>query len=193
MMQLNLDLDQKYGIMLSGGLDSAILLYTILKNNASISIQPFTIPKVDGSIEFVNPLIQYFNETFYTDIPKTIQVGDPSVHHRLQSKTAVTDIFRNHKIDLLFIALNQNPPELTNIPGAPNRSTKSDNPKILMPFVNMHKDEILQIMYDFDQAYLAEITHSCTEQQIGRCSCCWQCTERAWAFSKLGKIDPGSR
>lgn len=192
-MRIDLDRDKKFGIMLSGGIDSAILLYTILKSDSSISIQPFTIPKIDGSIAFVNPLITYFNKIFNISIPETIEVGDPSVHHRLQSRTAVKDVFENYNIDLLFIALNQNPPDLINEPGAPNRSKGPDNPKILMPFSDMHKDQILQIMYDYNQEYLAEITHSCTEQKIGRCNICWQCKERQWAFSKLGKEDLGSR
>jgi 7-cyano-7-deazaguanine synthase in queuosine biosynthesis len=56
----------------------------------------------------------------------------------------------------------------------------------------MLKDEIIQIMFDEQQEELMNITHSCTEQKNGRCGKCWQCTERAWAFDKLGKTDTGT-
>jgi 7-cyano-7-deazaguanine synthase in queuosine biosynthesis len=60
-----------------------------------------------------------------------------------------------------------------------------------MPFVKMYKDEILKIVFDNDQEELLKITHSCTEQKTGRCSQCFQCNERAWAFRQLDKTDPG--
>ena len=192
-MKIDIDLNLKYGILLSGGLDSAVLLYLIIRDYPVIDIQPFTIPKYDGAILYADPVIDHFNKKFDLKIPKTISVGDPNVYHRLQSKTAVKEIFEKYAVDKLFIAINQNPPELADLPGAPQRDRKSDNPKILFPFVNLYKDDILRIMIDEDQLDLADITHSCTEQQIGRCDRCWQCTERAWAFSKLGKVDTGTR
>jgi hypothetical protein len=189
----NLSLEKNYGIMLSGGLDSAVLLYLLISQNNQIKIQPFTIDKVDGSMMYVNSIIGHFNKKFNLSIPHTIKVGDPTLHHRLQSKSAVKDIFKNYNIDILFNAINQNPKELSNLPGAPLRDTKSDNPKIVFPFVNLLKTDILKIMFDNDQGDIAEITHSCTEQKVGRCGKCWQCTERSWAFSQIKKSDPGNR
>lgn len=188
-MKIDIDLNLKYGVLLSGGLDSAILLYIIIRDYPTIDIQPFTIPKHDGAILYANPVIDHFNKKFNLTIPKTIAVGDPNVYHRLQSKTAVKEIFETYAVDKLFIAINQNPPELADLPGAPQRDQKSDNPKILFPFVDLYKDDILKIMIDEDQLDLADITHSCTEQQVGRCNRCWQCTERAWAFNQLGLLD----
>jgi len=67
----------------------------------------------------------------------------------------------------------------------------SVHPKILMPFIEMHKDEILKILFDNDQTKLLELTHTCTERKTGRCGQCFQCNERQWAFDQLGKTDPG--
>jgi 7-cyano-7-deazaguanine synthase in queuosine biosynthesis len=92
----------------------------------------------------------------------------------------------------LFIGINQNPPELDSLPGAPDRDKKSNDPKIIFPFVDMYKDQILQLMYENDQEDLIDITHSCTEQQVGRCNRCWQCQERAWAFRRHNKQDTGT-
>jgi hypothetical protein len=191
-MLITTDKTTNYGILLSGGLDSAILLYLLINVNPQIKIQPFTIAKTDGAYLYVDPVIEHFNRKFNLSIPKTIQVGDPTVYHRQQSITAVKDIFENHPIDTLFIGINQNPPELANLNGAPKRNTKSNDPRIVFPFVDLYKHNILEFMYANNQADLIDITHSCTEQQIGRCNRCWQCKERAWAFKQLDKTDTGT-
>jgi hypothetical protein len=187
-MKLNIDLNKNYGIMLSGGLDSAVLMYLIVKHHPSVKLQPFTIDKTDGAALYANQIIDHFNKKFELSVPYTIYVGDPTLHHRLQSTSAVIDIFNNYSIDYLFNGINQNPPELDNLPGAPQRDKRSNSLKIIFPFINFLKTDIIKIMIDENQEDLIHVTHSCTEQPLGRCNQCWQCTERAWAFSKL-KID----
>ena len=187
-----IDLTKKYGILISGGLDSAVLLALLLKHYPTINIQPFTIPKHDGASLYVNNIIAHLNEKFKTNLSKTIYVGDPDAHHRQQSTTAVIEIFNKHPVDILFNALNKNPPELNDLPGAPQRTTKSDTHMIVLPFVDMLKTEILQLMYNNNLEDLIELTHSCTERQMTRCHQCWQCTERAWAFAQLNKLDKGT-
>jgi 7-cyano-7-deazaguanine synthase in queuosine biosynthesis len=181
-----------YGIMLSGGLDSAILLGLLVKQDPNIKLQSFTIDKVDGAMLYADRIVEYVNNRFNVNLPTTIVVGNPTAHHREQSRTAVEEILSNHTVDFLFNALNKNPPELDQLPGAPQRSTRAEHPKIVLPFVDMLKTDILQLMYDNDLEDLIELTHSCTERQMTRCSQCWQCTERAWAFAQLNKLDKGT-
>lgn len=188
---LDIDPNKKYGILLSGGLDSAVLLYLIIREFPRIDLQPFTIPKKDGAILYADPIISHINNKFNLKIPKTIAVGDPTVHHRKQNKSAVIDIFQKHSVDFLFIAINQNPPELTDLPGAPIRTKRVRDSRIILPFVDLIKTHIVDLMFEYSQEDLMAITHSCTEQPVGRCSQCWQCSERAWAFSSLNKIDNG--
>jgi 3'-phosphoadenosine 5'-phosphosulfate sulfotransferase (PAPS reductase)/FAD synthetase len=191
-MDIKTDTTKKYGILLSGGIDSAILLYLLIKSNPSINIQPFTIDKTDGAGLYANPIVDHLNRKFDLSIPHTIFVGDPKVHHRMQSTTAVIDIFTKHTdIDLLFVGINRNPPELADDPHAPKRDTKSTHPRIIFPFVDLYKDAVLQMVYDNDQQDLLDLTHTCTEQSHGRCNQCWQCRERIWAFKQLDRIDTG--
>lgn len=190
-MHIETDLNKTYGILLSGGLDSSILLYLLTKNNPKIKLQPFTIPKFDGAAFYADPIVEHFNKKFDLDLPKTILVGNPKVYHRAQSTTAVRTIFYKYPVDILFIGINKNPPELEGLPGAPQRDTESKHSKIVFPFVDMTKDQILKIMFDEGQTDLINITHSCTERPDSRCTKCWQCTERAWAFKQLGEIDTG--
>jgi 7-cyano-7-deazaguanine synthase in queuosine biosynthesis len=186
-----------FGIMLSGGLDSAVLLYLLLKEDNTIAIQPFSIPKHDGSHLFVPGILKHFENYFNITIPNTILVGDPEAHHSQQSTTAVKQILTEYpKIDFVYFATNQNPTHSFDYSqfspdGFPNRVQGPTHPKILMPFIKMHKDEILKILFDNDQQALLSLTHSCTERKTGRCGQCFQCNERAWAFDQLDQTDLG--
>jgi hypothetical protein len=198
---VELNQNSKYSIMLSGGLDSAILLYVILKEaqvkNIKLNLQPFSIPKHDGSHLFVKTILEYFKEKFEVTIADTILVGNPNVHHSQQSKTAVAEILQKYPgIDFIYFATNQNPiKDFDYAPypegSFPNRVKESGHPKVLMPFIHMYKDEILKILFDHGQEELLKLTHSCTEQKTGRCGRCFQCNERAWAFRQLDKLDSG--
>jgi hypothetical protein len=191
---VNLQQNAKYGIMLSGGLDSAMLLYLVLLENKNIDLQPFSIPKHDGSFRYVAGIIEYFNTQFDIKLPDTIVIGNPDVHHSQQNRVAVKELFLKYPIDYLFLGLNQNPPEPWGDPNweKPNRPSKSDNPKLLFPFIELYKTHIVDLVYEHGQDYLLNLTHTCTEQPVGRCGQCFQCNERAWAFEQLDKDDTGT-
>lgn len=192
--QIEIDIDdsKKHGMLVSGGLDSAILLYLFIKNYPTLDLKIFTIPKYDGAKIHSANVVDHFNKKFNINLPSPIIVGDPTVHHRAQSMTAVKDIFENYDIDHLHIGINKNPEELNHLPGAPKRSAESADPKIVFPFYNLLKTHIVDILYQTGQDDLIGITHSCTEVDSGRCNKCWQCTERSWAFNQLDKIDYGT-
>lgn len=190
-MQISIDTDKRYGILLSGGLDSAVLMYLLVSRYPEIDLQPFTIPKHDGSALYAGPIVDHFNNKFGLHVPLPIFVGDPDVHHTQQSTTAIIEIFRKHPVDFLYMGVNTNPLELDSLEGAPKRKLESPNPKLVYPFAYLTKEKILEIMFNEGQADLVNITHSCTEQKTGRCNKCWQCTERAWAFTQLNKEDTG--
>ncbi len=191
-MRFDLEENNKYGILLSGGLDSAVLLYLLVRSNSSINLQPFTIPKKDGSAVYAAMVVNHVNNKFNLAIPAPILVGNPDAHHTKQSTSAIVEIFHKYKVDYLYMGVNSNPPELDSVEGAPKRFLNSPNPKLVYPFAHLIKDQVLKIMFDEDQSDLANVTHSCTEQRVGRCNQCWQCKERAWAFNKLHKTDTGT-
>ena len=186
------DENKKYGLLLSGGLDSAVLLYILVKECPNINLQLFTIPKHDGSALYADPIIDHFNRKFNLHLPATNFVGDPDVHHTRQSTVAIMEIFANYDLDVLFMGVTPNPVELNELDGAPNRKLESPVSRLVYPFASMTKDIILNIMFEAGQEDLVNITHSCTEQTVGRCNKCWQCTERKWAFDKIDKIDTGT-
>jgi len=187
-----------YGIMLSGGLDSAVLLFLILEDaklkNIELSLQPFSMIKHDQSYKYVKGIIDYYNDRFQLEIPKTILVGNPELHHSEQSTFATREVFQKHpNINFLFNAVNQNPPGDWGDPSweFPNRVKQSPHPKIIMPFVDLYKTHIVDLIFQYDIEYITKLTHTCTELTAGRCMECFQCNERHWAFTELGKLDRG--
>lgn len=185
----------KYGIMLSGGLDSAVLMYLILKEfvlqGHAPNLQPFTIAKSDGASLYVGNIVQYMRQAFTIDLPDPIIVGNPTVHHSKQGISAVIEIRAKHRyIDKLFFGSNQIPPD--ELPGTAPKRLVDNTGFIIMPFWNFYKTEIINLALQNNIQELFNITHSCTEQQIGRCNQCWQCNERAWAFKELSLLDTGT-
>jgi 7-cyano-7-deazaguanine synthase in queuosine biosynthesis len=183
--------DKRYGILLSGGLDSAVLMYMILKAYPGIDITAFTINKADGAAKYSPAIVEYINQKFKRRIPRPTVINIETEQHRLMNLLAMRDILKNYNIDYVFNAINQNPPELMDLPGAPDRTTERSNQKIYFPFLNLYKTHIIDFMFQFGQEELMNLTHTCTEIPKGRCGHCWQEQERAWAFSQLAKEDTG--
>ena len=187
-----------YGILLSGGLDSAVLLYLILIEYQSKLITPkiqaFTVNDDESSINYATEIINYVNRKFKLTLPDPIIVGDPKAHHSQIVRSGFKEIISTHRyIDFTFISLNQNPPESTTFCGlAPYRFKQSPSPELLAPFTDLIKHEIIDLIYRFDALELIDLTHTCSKHSYGRCNKCWHCNEREWAFNKLGKTDTGT-
>jgi len=197
-IEIHLIENKNYGIMLSGGLDSSIMLGLILteisQSRKKVNLQPFSMIKHDHSFKYVNNILNYFREKFKIYIPDTVLVGDPDIDHREQSKYATKEVFKRYpETDFIFNGVNQNPPPPWGDPTYlfPDRVKKSPHEKILMPFVELTKVHILDLLYQFDLVDLINLTHSCTEMKDGRCNLCFQCNERKWAFEQLGVQDTG--
>ena len=193
-VEISVQPDKKYGILLSGGFDSAVLLYMILKAYPEIDLRAFTIPKEDGAMNYSPKVVDYINQKLNTNIPQPIAVGNLSLHHRVQTHAATHDMVANHGVTLIFNGINKNPPELEPEDGAPDRSLLSaiDARKIYYPFFDLYKTHIVDFMFQLGIEELMNLTHSCTEMPEGRCGKCLQCGQRAWAFSTLVQNDTGT-
>lgn len=184
----------RYGIMLSGGLDSAVLLYLMLKDCPSADIQPFYIAKHDGSHNYIPGIVSHLEETFNTRIRKPIKVGTPDVPHTVVNQTGTREaLYRYPDIRYIYLGINQNPPQPWGNPNwvFPVRPTENNHPRLVMPFMMLHKTHVVDILLQENQHELLRLTHTCTEQPKGRCGVCFQCGERAWAFEQLDAQDLG--
>lgn len=186
---------KRIGVMLSGGADSALLLYIIAKeqflHNTDHDIIPLTIARSDGAILYSPSIVDYVNKIFGMNIPRPALIGKPDLPHKDVVRLGVVAAFAKHKLDYVYLAENQVPPEQI-IGLYPVRSQRSPHKQVLLPFIDLYKTHIIDMYYILRQEELLKLSHSCTEQTVGRCGECFNCSERAWAFKKLNRTDPGS-
>ena len=57
------------------------------------------------------------------------------------------------------------------------------------PFRDLNKTHIVDLIIQFKQEKLFEMTHSCN--MPGKCNDCNGCNERSWGFKQMGYTDPG--
>lgn len=176
----------RIGIMLSGGMDSALLLYLLAKNVDNIV--PFTVPKTDGAKHYVGPIVDWVNQRLSKQIIQPKFIGNPSAYHENIINLALKLI--ENEYDILYFAGNSYPKDI--LPNGPNRFRRN-NPKHCQPFFDLYKTDILQAYVEHDIMDLLELTHTCTELEFGRCNICWQCRERIWTFEQLNIIDTGTK
>ena len=181
--------------MLSGGADSALLLYMIAKeqflHNTDHDIIPLTIARSDGAVLYSPGIVNYVNKFFGMNIPQPVQIGKPDLPHKDVVRLGVVAAFAKHKLDYVYLGETQLPPDPV-LGVYPVRSQQSPHQQVILPFVGLYKTHVIDMYYTLRQEELLKLTHSCTERTIWRCDECFNCSERAWAFNKLNRTDPGS-
>jgi tRNA(Ile)-lysidine synthase TilS/MesJ len=196
MQVFSLPENKHIGVMFSGGADSSILLFLLHQNNIienrNCKIIPYSVPRRTGTIHHTKNVVDYLKNYFKRELPDTVYVGDPDVHHSKFAMTGIRDALCKYKADLVFCGDTKNPDEpLDTTFVAPFRG-KSGIPMIHQPFLNFSKNEIMSIYFENNVEDMLKLTHSCSVEVFGRCNYCYFCKEREWAFSKLGIPDPGT-
>jgi hypothetical protein len=181
-MDISLSAEKSVGVFLSGGMDSALLLYLLAQKTTKI--QTFTVPKHDGAERYVAPIVSWVNNKLNYNLPAPMIVGNPNATHQMQVNTGLFSVY--HICDVFYFAGNSYPEDV--LPNGPRRIQRM-NPKEQQPFFHLYKTDIVKMYVSFGIMDLLPLTHTCTEQYIGRCNVCWQCRERAWAFRECGLED----
>lgn len=186
---------EKVGIFFSGGLDSLALLSLIIielkSKKSNIPCIAFTVEKptmepiyadrllklVINHFKFNIDHINYIpNQEPYTSLGRIYPFFSFSIYQQY-----------NQKI-LLYSASNNMPPEdIKKFNGGLGFIYKEQE-YIKMPFINLYKPQIIDILYKLDIDYLIPYTHSCAKIPVGRCNQCYSCEERKWGFDAL-KLD----
>ena len=192
---------KRIGVMLSGGADSAILLYLLAlerkMSNTDHELIPLTVPRGDGAWDYVSPIVEMINNILKISLPMPIMVGDPTLHHSQQTRSGERDARDNHNIQHIFYGSQAHPPVPMpgEYPARPPQIHFTNNAGIVTttcPFALLDKRHTIELFEIFQVWPLAAITHSCTHQTKGRCGACYNCVERKWALDELGFQDPGS-
>ena len=184
----------KIAVLVSGGLDSAILYYLLLLENKLRGniheIVPISVMRKEGSKYFSSLVVGHVNQAFQLPYHDPIIVGDNTLPEEEQVKSGV-----NQAIELGFDivyagVIEQLPQHMINWQPIPSKETA----KFKTPFQSINKSHIIDIIVKCKQEPLFYITHSCSgeQSQVGRCNGCNGCNERRWGFEQLELTDPGT-
>jgi hypothetical protein len=186
------------GLFVSGGFDSTVLAYTLhqLRNELQTNntFKFFTIPRFEDSAIHARRIIKSIDQYFSQPASQHILVGNPYLHHKLQVMSGFEyvskfmDTNERYKADAYIFSDTLNP---TSLPNGPERN-KAPSPLVYQPLFKYTKDETVNIMIQRNLHHIMDLTHTCTNSKLLRCTECWQCQERAWAFSKCGVKDTGT-
>jgi hypothetical protein len=193
---LKIDLPSKkyrIGVLISGGIDSALLYYLLLlenqKKNNLHEIVPLTMMRKEGSKYFSNLVVGYINTLFQIPYIDPIILGNNTLPEEEQVKSAVEQA-TSSGFDLVYAGvIEQLPQHMIDWQPIKSKETK----RFKTPLAGLNKSHIIELVGQLKLNYLFYITHSCSDPtyQIGRCSKCNGCNERSWAFDQLGFVDLG--
>jgi hypothetical protein len=175
----------RIGVLVSGGLDSALLYYVLQKSNQMINskftITPYTVKRVDGSYKYALNTINYINDIF--GIPNTDLnlVGDISLEERLQVDSGVKDVLKDN--DFVYVGIIDARPE--HLIGWFQFEFK-ETLRLKYPLMHLQKSHIIDIIIQNKLYELFPLTHTCNIDIPKPCGSCNGCRERFWGFSELG-------
>jgi len=172
--------NEKVGFLVSGGFDSSLLLYICcsLKKEFSLNTEfkIFTVPRHDDSKTHANRVVGFMSKFFNMKFDTHIVV-----------LSGIKEALK--LVDLVLIGDNKNPDHM---PGGSLRP-KAVSKTILQPFFNYTKKDIIELAIKVDIIKeISVISHTCNSSKTLKCSKCYPCRERAWAFAENNHIDIGT-
>lgn len=189
-----------YGVMVSGGFDSSLLLALVMITRAAEGhLVPFTcfnIRRGGGTERFSRQVVDLMRLHFdrpiqleHVDLP----VGVP---HSKSVPTPMVPILDSGRVCQIISGDTTNPPIAT--PGwqQPQREALEDQFKYKrwqMPMLHIDKSHTVALVRQLGLHFIEHYSHTCTEQDQWRCRQCFQCQERAWGYTSQGLIDPGEQ
>jgi hypothetical protein len=209
--QDTIDIDLKdytgLGMYLSGGLDSATLLYClgeyVTKENIDLKIYAITVPNKNDPTcgHFASLVIQFVNRRFpklqIEHVVKSISRGGG--FKAKEGFKVVLQLQKEGKVQGWIEGVTKNPddtfefinPSKHYVTRIPERD--GDMPKFkieynglvrIRPFAAINKKGVCEITEQKKiKTRLLMITKSCTDGKQYRCNTCWWCQERHWGFN----------
>jgi len=176
--------DRSIGILLSGGLDSALLYYLLLKENRDIGnlfkITPYTILRKEGSRQHALGVINYINSLFNIESANLNVVGDNTLPEIKQVISGQNDVLLEN--DFVYVGIIEARPEHSIGWERPGFKEKL---RVLYPFLNLQKSHIVDLICQNNLQPLFELTHSCAVHETDPCGVCNGCRERQWGLEQM--------
>jgi 7-cyano-7-deazaguanine synthase in queuosine biosynthesis len=191
---VKLTLHRRIGVLVSGGLDSALLYYLIRKLTLSddrYSVIPYTITRNDGSSRYAQPVIDYVHEVLGIEQQYATKLDIDETDSELQVAAGMREL-RNTDRNLIYIGIIQTLEEHA-LHDVPKPYVPINSEMFNHPLKDLTKAHVVQLIIQLGLEKLFSLTHSCVYDIDIPCGVCNRCNERVWAFSQLGLIDPGTK
>lgn len=194
----------KLGVCVSGGADSALMLYFLLK----FSDQPlhvFSVASQEKQLKNTHAAINVISKC--TELTSNYNLTHHISYVAAQTKQnlflAPIEFLNNNIVSTVYTGVTKNPPfavtdqftleTLENDERDPTviRQTKQGN--WYMPWTNLDKQDLSAIYTQYNlMDELFPVTRSCEwinhewdDPGMGHCGKCWWCEERMWGFGRL--------
>lgn len=187
--------DGPVGVLCSGGADSSLLLYLLMKHIKN-PIHIFTLTHKEKHYKNINHVLDVVKWCVY-------KTNNNNIHHHITYADSHTEkelystafmMLKSKSINGLFIGDTCWPPDNINHSFGSMQTKLDRNPSVLrptkiknfyLPFTNYDKRKVAEIYRHLDVMDLFNLTRSCeTLEHISNSHCgkCWWCQERMWAF-----------
>jgi 7-cyano-7-deazaguanine synthase in queuosine biosynthesis len=190
---VKLTLHRRIGVLVSGGLDSALLYYLIKKltlTDDRYSVIPYTITRNDGSSRYAQPVIDYIHKILGIEQQDSINLAISETDSELQVAAGMRELYKSNR-NRIYIGIIQTLEEHA-LHGVPKPYVPVNSEMFNYPLKDLTKAHVVRLIIQLGLEKLFTLTHSCVYDIDTPCGTCNRCNERAWAFSQLGLIDPGT-
>lgn len=186
--------DGPIGCSISGGADSAVLAYILLKY-APGPINFYVTDTINWPNRIVGARDVY--QRLVNLVPRDdVQLIETLIHQEQHDDNLFETIksdMRSGKISMSYTGITNNPP---GNPDFGQRDSMLDHRtgvrpimdgKFYMPWANINKSKIAEMYQHFDlMQSIFPYTFSCVDSKTSKhCDNCWWCEERKWAFGSL--------
>lgn len=180
-------------ILVSGGLDSALLYYLLkflsLQDNR-YSVTPYTLERTDYSRKHAQQVVDYVHDVLGCARKATTFVPISNKDANLQVAEGIMRLLKEHR-HILYIGYIKTLPEHA-LHGVPAPFVPIDGEIVKHPLKELTKAHVVDLGIKLGIEKVFEITHSCVYEIDGGCNICNRCIERAWAFKQLSLADPNT-
>jgi 7-cyano-7-deazaguanine synthase in queuosine biosynthesis len=208
----NIDLiipDAPIGVMVSGGADSALLLYLILKNTKE-HVHIFSL--ANQYKQSVNAKLTVDIISKCAELTENYNFSHHITYVKQQNKVNLFQVPTSYLdrgiIKFVYTGVTKNPPtEITDTfiesvgevderdPLVKRKTIHDKYNEYITPWTNIDKQDIHSMYVKFDLMYTVfPLTRSCewtsqitevADPGTNHCGICWWCEERKWGFGKL--------
>lgn len=176
----------KIGVLVSGGADSAILYYLMVKvnleKNLNCEIIPYTKIRPEDNTNYATSVVNYVQDKFNIKRTGPNIVGNDNDPPSWPIKSAIDDALKESNI--LYLAIISSRPEHSI--GFWPRPRFVPTLEKRYPMLYLEKSHVIDLYIKFNVLDLLKLTNSCRMPNLDKpCGYCNGCKERAWGLKEM--------